>query len=152
MFFLKHFAICFRDWEEFGLTGIAGSASWNMYLWYLQCMHVSCITPQKYCSVLQYFQFQDGHLTWWVAPVETTSCIERLKVLGNLYIAAPNHGRVSQNVTDLQVAVLNKVYTIHIHLFCALVEPGKRKKAVCTNQQGIKLQEASNTEVSFSRR
>lgn len=40
-FFLKHFAICFRDSEEFGLTGIAGSASWNMYLWYLQCMHDS---------------------------------------------------------------------------------------------------------------
>ena len=28
--FFKHFAICFRDSEEFGSTGIAGSASWNM--------------------------------------------------------------------------------------------------------------------------
>ena len=53
--FFKHFAICWRDAEEFGSAGIAGSASWNMYLWYLTCnacvMHVS--TPQRYCLVLQ---------------------------------------------------------------------------------------------------
>lgn len=56
---------------------------------------------------------------------------------------------MSQNVTDLQVAVLNKVYT-HTSVLCSCWTWKKGNKTDCTNQQGIKLQEASNTEVSLN--